>query len=63
MVMEKELIFRVLHLDTKASRRRLASSGSQEACLLVPGGAGVLGDIKSPLQSETFAPRRKHLLQ
>jgi hypothetical protein len=59
--LEKEL--RVLHLDPKAARRRLASTGSQNALSPALGRPGVLGALKAHLQNDVLHSTRPHLLQ
>ena len=57
MVVEKDL--RVLHLDPKATRRRLSSIVSEEETFFSPGKSLGIGDFKSYLHSTTLLPTRK----
>jgi hypothetical protein len=61
MVLEKEL--RVLHLDSKASRRGLYSTGSQEKGLLCIGWSLSLRDIKAHPHCETLPSTTPCLFQ
>ena len=60
MVLEKEL--RVLHLDLKASRRRLSSAASQEEYPISHWAEPEHRSLKAHLYCDTLCPIRSHFL-
>ena len=60
MVLEKEL--RVLHLDLKASRRRLSSAGSQEEYPISHWAEPEHRSLKAHPYCDTLCPTRPHFL-
>jgi hypothetical protein len=58
-----ERLLRILHLDPKASRKRLSSANSQKEGLIHAGHSlNIKGDLKACLHSDTLPPTRPHFL-
>ena len=59
MVLEEP---RVLHIDLKATKRRLSSTGGQEEALIHTGQSlSIGGDLKTHPHSDTLPSTRPHL--